>query len=132
MQPFLGHGSRHTPVFTDIYLDWGEDAFRRQDFHQDNPQLFQDYEELEDKTPRNFYAKTDCRAYLDFCRQKVRKVLPTETAQILLGDSGYSWRSISRLGLHIYNIRHIQHHAAQLGLRRQLSGGAPLDWREKD
>jgi hypothetical protein len=30
--------------------------------------------------------------------------------------------------LHMYNIRHVQHHAAQLGLRSQLGGGPALQW----
>lgn len=118
----------HTLVFADVYLDWGEDAFLEQQFHRDNPQLFQDYEELEDVPPSNFYGKADCRAYLEHCLRKVDQTLRQESLQVLVGESGCRWRKNTRLALHIYNIRHIQHHAAQLGLRRQLSGGEPLRW----
>lgn len=118
----------HTLIFTDVYLDWGEDRFRTQEFHIENPQLFQDYEELLDREPRNTYDKDDCVSYLSHCRLKVRQSLPNESIDILIGDSGFPSRQFSRLALHIYNIRHIQHHAAQLGLRRQLAEGSELRW----
>lgn len=118
----------HALIFTDLYLDWGMDVFREQAFHTANPGLFQDYEELEHVEPRNFYAQHDCRAYLVFCRQKVDAVLGAESMDLLQGDCGFPRRKLSRLELHVYNIRHIQHHAAQLGLRFQLAGGYPLDW----
>lgn len=118
----------HTLMFADVYLDWGEDVFREQTFHKENPQLFQDYEELEDRPSRNFYAKDDCVAYLAHCRKKVDEVLTTETPELLSGDCGFPSRRLSRLELHVYNIRHIQHHAAQLGLRNQPAGGKPAAW----
>lgn len=118
----------HTLFFADLYLDRGEDVVRTQAFHREHPALFQDYEELEDREPRNVYSQADCRAYLAHCRRKVDTVLPRESLEVLMGESGFAWRRISRLALHVYNIRHIQHHAAQLGLRRQLSGGPPLEW----
>jgi len=118
----------HSLFYTDLYLDWGKDVFREQAFHAANAGLFQDYEELEPVEPRNFYAQDDCRNYLEFCRQKVDAVLGSESMDVLQGDCGFPRRKLSRLELHVYNIRHIQHHAAQLGLRSQLSGGDSLDW----
>ena len=55
-------------------------------------------------------------------------ITPTETNGHSRGESGFFWRESSRAELHVYNLRHIQHHAAQLGLRFQLAGGAPLEW----
>jgi hypothetical protein len=48
-----------------------------------------------------------------------------ETARSLAGESGFPWIPFPRLELHIYNIRHIQHHAGQLGafLRRNKVKG---------
>jgi hypothetical protein len=34
----------------------------------------------------------------------------------------------SRAELHVYNIRHIHHHAAQLSLRLRLDTGRGVDW----
>lgn len=118
----------HALFFTDLYLGFGETGFRDQPFHRDNPELFQDYEELEDRVPQNFYSQRGCRSYLTYCYGKVDTTLEGEDTAILFGDCGFPYRRLTRIELHIYNIRHIQHHAAQLGLRNQLNGGAPLRW----
>lgn len=121
----------HTLFFTDLYLNHGDDGFREQQFHRDNPGLFQDYEELEDQIQTNLYDRDACRAYLGYCREKADATLRGESAEVLAGDSGYPRRGLSRVELHVYNIRHIQHHAAQLGLRNQLRGGTALRWVSK-
>jgi hypothetical protein len=118
----------HTIFFADFYLGFGESGFREQAFHRANTQLFQNYEELEDHTPVNFYSKQGCNAYLEHCRAKAEGTLHGESAEVLSGDCGFPYRNLTRVELHIYNIRHIQHHAAQLGLRNQLNGGEPLRW----
>ena len=118
----------HTLFFADLYLGFGESGFRHQPFHRDNPQLFQDYEELDDRVQKNFYSQEGCRAYLEHCRKKVDATLKSEDAAVLSGDCGFPYRKLSRIELHIYNVRHIQHHAAQLGLRNQLDGRDPLRW----
>lgn len=118
----------HTLFFADLYLGFGESGFRDQPFHRDNPQLFQDYEDFEDRVQRNFYSREGCRAYLEYCYSKVNTTLEGEDAAVLSGDCGFPYRKLTRIELHIYNIRHIQHHAAQLGLRNQLHGGDPLRW----
>ena len=118
----------HTLFYTDYYLGRGDSGFRQQEFHLDNPELFQDYEELVDRIPENFYSREGCLAYLAHCRVRMETVLAAEDAGVLSGDCGFPRRNLSRLELHIYNIRHIQHHAAQLGLRNQLAGGEALRW----
>ena len=118
----------HTLFFTDLYLGFGESSFRDQQFHRDNRELFQDYEEFEDRIQRNFYSREGCREYLKYCYHKADTTLDGEHAAILYGDCGFPYRKLTRIELHIYNIRHIQHHAAQLGLRNQLKGGQPLRW----
>jgi len=42
---------------------------------------------------------------------------------VLAGQSGFHRRKCSGAELHVYNIRHVQHHAAQLSLRLRLDGG---------
>lgn len=121
----------HTLFFTDVYLHAGPHGLRSQRFHIDHPELFQDYEELEDREPSNHYRRDLCERYLQHCREKMEDTLGASTEAELVADSGFPRRNLSRLALHIYNIRHIQHHAAQLGLRNQLSGGAPLTWQSR-
>ncbi len=121
----------HALFYTDVYLGDGLDALKTQPFHESNPEFFQDYEELESREPVNQYDRAACLAYLEFCRGKVERVLAKSTESALVSDSGFQGRDLSRLALHIYNIRHIQHHAAQLGLRNQLAGGKPLAWKSR-
>jgi uncharacterized damage-inducible protein DinB len=118
----------HTLFFADLYLNPGEEGFQEQDFHTQNRPFFQDYEEMEDQVPVNTYSRKDCLKYLNFCFSKLEDVLESEDEKVLAGPSGFSWRTCSRAELHIYNMRHIQHHAAQLGLRLQLAGKDPLRW----
>ena len=44
------------------------------------------------------------------------------------GRKGFEWCRFSRGELHLYNIRHIQHHAAQLSMRLRLDAKAQVPW----
>ena len=72
-------------------------------------------------------SQEETRAYVAICRQKVRTALATETPASLAGPSGFSWRRFSRGELHIYNIRHVQHHAGQMSAHLRRVAGATLD-----
>lgn len=43
-------------------------------------------------------------------------------------DSGFDWYSISKLEHEMVNIRHIQHHAAQIADRLNHARGLSVDW----
>jgi hypothetical protein len=118
----------HALIFTDIYLGRNEEGIKEQPFHKKNKNLFKDYEELEDKIPRNVYERDGIKKYFEFCLEKGKSEISKETTEMLFGESGFSYRKFSRLELYIYMIRHIQHHAAQLGLRNQIAGGSELKW----
>jgi hypothetical protein len=58
--------------------------------------------------------------YCTFCRERAVQALARETAESLQRHCGFSWQTITRGEMHVYNIRHTQHHAAQVSafLRR--------------
>lgn len=118
----------HTLFFTDVYLGPDEESVRDQPFHQERPGFFRDYEELLPRRQQHYYDRQAIREYLDYCRQKAAAVLDDETAESLAGGHGFPGRPPTRAELHVYNIRHIQHHAAQLGLRLRLDAGADVRW----
>ena len=118
----------HVLLFTDIYLGRGEEAVKTQSFHLENKAMFRDYEELEDRKPVEVYSREGIAGYFAFCLQKGEIEIGKESPESLYGESGFDYRKFSRLELYIYSIRHIQHHAAQLGLRIQLSTGKELQW----
>ena len=118
----------HTLFFTDFYLGRDSEPFREQAFHAQHKEDFGDYEELEDRIPANMYGKPFCLEYLAHCYAKLRARVANETVESMTGGSGIDFRTMSRAELYVYNIRHIQHHAAQLGLRLQFISGKQMPW----
>ena len=114
----IAHGSfryvaYHALFFTDLYLTPTEDAFTLREIHRTGGD-----ERGDGLSPG--VPKDRLLPYLQVCREKAIEIVANETEQSLAGPSGFSWRKCSRLELHIYNIRHVQHHTGQLSayLRR--------------
>lgn len=120
----------HTLFFADLYLGQNEESLRVQQFHRDNEPFFRDYEELEDRKQQLLYDRVTTKAYLQHCRTKASEVSAVETAETLAAPCGFPRRKVSRAELHVVNIRHIQHHAAQLSLRLRIDQGEHIPWVE--
>ena len=118
----------HALFFTDYYLERDESAFKNQIFHRENKAFFKDYEELEYRQPQNLYERQKCGEYLKFCVNKCKTTLKLDNQETLEGPSGFSSKPFCRAELYVHLIRHIQHHAAQLGLRIQKITGTELKW----
>jgi hypothetical protein len=109
----------HTLFCTDMYLSADENAFSLRELHARGGD-----ERVEKVSPG--LSQEETLSYVSICREKVLESLDAETSASLAGPSGFSWRTdISRGELHIYNIRHIQHHTGQLSahLRRVKAVG---------
>jgi hypothetical protein len=109
----------HVLFDTDYYLEKGPEHFKEQQFHIDNKAFFQNYEELNDRHPRNIYERNDIERYFRFCVNKGIRVLSLETEQTLCMKSGFTFRPFTRLELYFDIIRHIQNHASELTMRNQ-------------
>ena len=120
----------HTVFFADFYLQPTDDgdAFKAQPFHVGHKDVFRDYEELEDRLQVLEYEKAFVLKYIQSVRAKAKATVAAESGEVLAGPSGFYWRKCSRAELHVYNIRHIQHHAAQLGLRLRVDAGVDVPW----
>jgi len=118
----------HALFYADFYLGRDTHPFKAQPFHKAHAATFADYEELEDRKPVRLYEKAFCREYLEHCLAKVDAAVGAETLESLAGESGIDFRRCGRMELYIYGERHIQHHAAQLGLRVQQATGQELKW----
>ena len=120
----------HAVFFSDVYLQPGDDVevFMRQPFHVEHGGVFRDYEELEDRPQVLLYEKPFVLSYLQSVRRKAQTTIALESADVLAGPSGFRRRKCSRAELHVYNIRHIQHHAAQLSLRLRLDAQIDIPW----
>jgi hypothetical protein len=97
----------------DLYLSPNEDAFELRELNRRGG-------DERGPTLSPGLARDEALSYLAICRQKMLETLAAETTESLQGPCGFSWRKFSRGELHIYNIRHVQHHTGQLSafLRR--------------
>jgi hypothetical protein len=118
----------HTLFWTDFYLSPNDASFREQPFHQEHASFFADYEEFADHEPTRLYDKPAIKTYMQHCRTKLATAIAAETDESLRGPSGFARRTFSRAELHVYSIRHVQHHAAQLSLRLRLDAGVAIPW----
>lgn len=120
----------HVTFFADVYLQPSDDvaALKQQPFHLDHKSDFRDYEELEDREQVLLYEKAFVLKYLQHVRRKAKETIMRESAEVLTGPSGFRRRNCSRAELHVYNIRHIQHHAAQLILRLRIDTDMDIPW----
>ncbi len=118
----------HTLFFADYYLGPDEKSFKDQSFHRDHKAFFADYEQLEDREPVSLYKRAAIKTYAEYCRKKASTVVASETAESLGEPAQFESRDFSRAELHIYTIRHIQHHAAQLSLRLRLDAKQNIPW----
>ena len=120
----------HAVFFCDVYLQPSDDveALKSQQFHLEHKSDFRDYEEFEDRPQVLLYEKPFVLKYLQYVRRKAQETIAQESATVLAGPSGFHWRKCARAELHVYNIRHIQHHAAQLSLRLRLDAEVDIPW----
>ncbi len=118
----------HTLLYADCYLGENVDAFRNERFHKENAAFFGDYEQLQDREPVEVYERDDMRKYMRYVRHRATDVIASESAESLSAPAQFYRRDISRAELYIYNIRHIQHHAANLGLRLRIDVAEDIPW----
>ncbi len=118
----------HTLFFADVYLSIDLATAKQQSFHSRHSDNFEGYEELGDDAPQRHYSREFVVAYLDHCRAKAETVVGAETEESLTVRPGFDWQKFSRAELHVYNIRHIHHHVAQLSLALRRDQGAAVDW----
>ena len=118
----------HALFFADYYLGIDPEALRPQPFHREHAGIFDDYEQLEDRAPVGRYERAFIKEYLQHCRSKAARVITAETADSLSARAAFQRRDHSRAELHVYNIRHLQHHAAQLSLRLRIDADQDVPW----
>jgi hypothetical protein len=96
----------HTLFFVDLYLSTEAD-FQLRELHRRGG------DERGDQASPGL-SKEETLQYVNICRQKMLATIAAETTESLPGPSGFSYRKITRGELHIYNLRHVQHHAGAM------------------
>ncbi len=121
------HIAYHTLFCTDMYLSPAEKDFKPWYKHQDESNFMGPLPWEGNREPKkcNPYSKEDILEYYPICYKKVE----IELDKINLNDdSGFHWVPLNKFELQIYNIRHIQHHTAQLVERLRQTANIPTKW----
>ena len=109
----------HTLFFLDLYLTGS-----REGFAPPAPFLF-------DGFPEEPYSKEEIYGYLKQCRQKCQSVIEELTDEKANRLCTFSWMEPTFLELQLYNMRHVQEHAAQLSMMLGQNGVSGFDWVSK-
>lgn len=117
----------HTLYYAHLYLSPSEDAFRpyvrpvRGHGGFGNTDLG-NWTEL---TADDVYEKADVLAYCEHIDWHVSELVESTPFD---AQSGFHWLKFSKAEAHLYNIRHIQHHAGQLRERLRQEAGIGGGW----
>ncbi len=112
----------HTLFFLDYYLSEEPDEFMP-------PQPFTLSEfDPDGALPERVYNKSELIGYIKFCREKCRNLIFGLSNVNLEKRFINQYRDYSRFEILLYNMRHVQHHGAQLNLLLRQSGTEPPDW----
>jgi len=110
----------HTLFFLDLYLSDCVEGFTP-------PEPFT-LDELnpDGLMPERPYTKDELINYLEHGRKKCRVTIEAITDEQLERRCGFKWVDVTEVELLLYNMRHVQHHTAQLNLiLRQKIDSAP-------
>lgn len=119
-RPEFWYVAYHTLFFLDLYLSGSLDGFAP-------PPPFT-LDELDDRgiLPERPYRKDELLPYLEHGREKCRAVIAALTDEAMHAVQRWWTREHTGLDILMYNMRHVQHHAAQLNLiLRQQTDSAP-------
>jgi hypothetical protein len=119
-QPEFWYVAYHTLFFLDLYSHGTVDGFRP-------PEPFT-LDELDPAgvLPPRVYTRDELRAYLRIGRDKARAAVEAMTDETAVRPSVIPWLKLTEGEVLLDNMRHVQHHAAQLNLiLRQVTDSAP-------
>ncbi|MBE0634683.1 DinB family protein [Candidatus Bipolaricaulota bacterium] len=103
----------HTLYFAHLYLSPSEEAFDPFDRQVAGYSGYgrTDLGDWVELTPKDVFGKVDVLAYCDHIDGRVAELVASTPFD---AESGFSWLKFSKGEAHLYNLRHIQHHAGQL------------------
>jgi hypothetical protein len=106
----------HTLFFTHLYLQRDEAEFQRWAQHRGD----------DDGIEGDPYTQAQVLEYWSFCDRIVDDAV--DALDLDSAESGFSWYRMSKLEHQFVNIRHIQHHGAQLADRVRSAADIGIRW----
>ncbi|HYO92802.1 MAG TPA: DinB family protein [Pyrinomonadaceae bacterium] len=121
-QPEVWYMVYHTLFFLDLYLHGTLEGF--------HPPAPFNLDELDTRgiLPERVYTKDELQAYLEHCRGKCRAVIGALADEQSSMRAAIPWLEMSFMELLLYNMRHVQHHSAQLNLILRQSIDSSPGW----
>jgi hypothetical protein len=119
-RPEFWYVAFHTLFYLDLYLSETNIGFA--------PPAPFTLDEMDERglLPDRVYTKVELQNYLAHGREKCRATIAAMTQEMANRRCGFDWLDISVAESLLYNMRHVQHHAAQLNLiLRQKVDSAP-------
>lgn len=121
----------HTIFFTHLYLHSRREAFRPWEHHQADVQHEDGIAGAADpKSPLPLiprpYTRAQALAYWAICDEMVDGAVDALDLHSL--ESGFSWYKVPKLEHQLVNLRHLQHHTAQLADRLRAAAGHGVRW----
>lgn len=115
---YLGY---HTLFWLDLYLTGAEEGFA--------PPAPFDLVEMEagEVLPRT-YTREELLGYWETCRRRCQETIESLQAAQANRLCRFPWGELSFAELLLYNLRHVQEHAAQLRMFLDQQAGRPSDW----
>ena len=115
---YLGY---HTLFWLDLYLTGAEEGFA--------PPAPFDLVEMEsgEALPR-VYTREELRGYLEDCRRKCQETIVTMSTEQAQRLCRFPWGELPFAELQLYNLRHVQEHAAQLRMFLGQQSGKSTNW----
>ncbi|HEY1911852.1 MAG TPA: DinB family protein [Vicinamibacterales bacterium] len=108
--------SYHTLFFAHLYLQRDEAAFS----------LWEQHRGPDDGVEGEPYTQAQVLEYWEFCDRMVDDAVDALDLERI--ESGFSWYRMSKLEHQFVNIRHIQHHGAQLIDRVRAAADVGIPW----
>jgi hypothetical protein len=127
----------HAIFFTHLYLQPTLDDFRPWEKHQTHiqylddtgaPEAVNEKVELPHRPPKTGkpYTKEEILEYWAICDGMVDEML--ERTDLSSPESGFFWYKLSKLEHQMINLRHVQHHLAQLSDRLRGQANIGIKW----
>ncbi|WP_139366991.1 DinB family protein [Sediminibacterium ginsengisoli] len=108
----------HALHFTNFYLSENEHSFSPWPLHEPGNH------QLQQKEGR-VYSHEELLQLLQQTEQSLKTKL---SLQDMRASSGFEWLPMNKAELHLYNIRHLQHHVGQLVERLHYAGITGIRW----
>ena len=121
-RPEFWYVAYHTLFFLDLYLEPSVEAYA--------PPAPFTLSELDDTNlhPPRVYTRDELLAFLEHGRGRLHLAVAEMTEDEAGRRAGFPWVDVTRGEMFIYNLRHVQHHTAQLYLILRQQTDATPGW----